>query len=76
MICMAAAIRGMSSVLMKNGTDDDCSDEVSAATAADDLEEKVIKTVLFKDAVKYYEFGATLPSSPAVQCTSNSLGRR
>ena len=43
--------------------DNDCSDEVSAATPAADLEEKVIKTVLFKDAVQYYEFSGTLPSS-------------
>ena len=42
-------------------TDDDCSDE--AATAAD-LEEKIVKTVLFRDSLQYYEFGATLPSSP------------
>ncbi|MEJ2333754.1 MAG: GspH/FimT family pseudopilin, partial [Desulfobulbaceae bacterium] len=40
--------------------DDDCSDE--GGTAAE-LEERVIKTVLFKDAVQYYEFSGTLPSS-------------
>jgi prepilin-type N-terminal cleavage/methylation domain-containing protein len=33
-------------------------------TAAD-LEEKVIKTVLFKDSIKYYNFGATLPAAPS-----------
>jgi prepilin-type N-terminal cleavage/methylation domain-containing protein len=44
------------------GVDDDCSDE--GATAAD-LEEKIIKTVLFRNAVQYYEFGATLPAPPA-----------
>ena len=50
-------------VVDTNLIDDDCSDEVSVATPAEDLEEKVIKTVLFKDAVQYYEFSGTLPSS-------------
>ena len=45
--------------------DDDCSDEVLAASAATDLEEKVIKTVLLKDAVQYYKFGALLPAAPS-----------
>ncbi|MGB3647940.1 MAG: GspH/FimT family pseudopilin, partial [Desulfobulbales bacterium] len=43
--------------------DNSCDGEVSATTPAEDLEEKVIKTVLFKDAVQYYEFSGTLPSS-------------
>ena len=45
--------------------DDDCSDEVLAASAVTDLEDRVIKTVLFKDSVRYYSFGATLPAAPS-----------
>ena len=45
--------------------DDDCSDEVLAASAVTDLEDRVIKTVLFKDSIKYYTFGATLPPAPS-----------
>jgi prepilin-type N-terminal cleavage/methylation domain-containing protein len=42
-------------------TGNDCSDEGASAA---DLEEKVIKTVLFRDSIRYYKFGATLPTSP------------
>lgn len=46
-------------------SDNDCSDEVLAASAADDLEEKIIKTVIFKDPVKFFaEISGSLPSSP------------
>jgi len=48
----------------------DCGDEVLPASAAADLEEKVIKTVLFKDSVRYYSFGATLPAAPSGPSTS------
>ena len=41
--------------------DNDCSDE--AATAAE-LEDKIIKTVLFRDAVQYYD-GTNLPPAPS-----------
>jgi len=45
--------------------DNDCSDEVLAASEATDLEEKVIKTVIFKDPVKFFaEISGSLPSSP------------
>ena len=60
------------------GTDNDCSDEVrssppaTAAEVAADLEEKIIKTVLLRDAVHYYEFDTTLPSSPTGPTPSNS----
>ena len=49
--------------------DNDCQNEVryvppaTAAEQAEELEDKIIKTVLFRDALQYYEFGATLPSS-------------
>ncbi len=47
--------------------DNDCSDEGGSAAA---LEERIIKTVLFKDSVKYYSFGATLPPAPSGPATS------
>lgn len=49
----------------------DCDDEVrssppaTAAEVAEDLADKIIKTVLFSNSVKYYEFGATLPTLPS-----------
>jgi prepilin-type N-terminal cleavage/methylation domain-containing protein len=46
--------------------DDDCSDEGGTATA---LKENVIKTVLFKDSIKFYNFGATLPAAPSGPAT-------
>jgi prepilin-type N-terminal cleavage/methylation domain-containing protein len=42
--------------------DDDCMDEGDTAA---EIEEKIIKTVLFQDAVKYYAFEATLPAAPS-----------
>jgi len=45
----------------ENGNND-CLDE---AGTADELEEKIVKAVLFQDAVRYYEFGATLPAAPS-----------
>ncbi len=54
----------------ENG-DNDCEDEVrssppaTAEEVAGDLQEKIIKTVIFTNSVKYYaEIGGTLPSSP------------
>ena len=44
------------------GTDDSCSDEGDTAA---EIEEKIIKTALFKDSIKYYSFGATLPAAPS-----------
>jgi len=40
--------------------DNDCSDEAATAT---ELEEKIIKTMLFSDSVQYYD-GTNLPPSP------------
>lgn|GEM_PF-999273 len=52
------------------GADDDCSDEGATAT---DLEEKIIKTVLFRNAVQFYKpVGGTLPSSPTGPTPNNS----
>lgn len=48
--------------------DNDCSDEAADAT---ELADKIIKTVIFRDAIQYYDFGATLPSSP-VGATPNT----
>jgi Tfp pilus assembly protein FimT len=45
----------------ENG-DDDCSDE---GGTVDELDEKIVKAVLFQDSVRYYEFGATLPAAPS-----------
>lgn len=47
-------------ICFDEGTVNDCSDE--GATAAD-LEEKVIKTALFNENVKYYDIGATAPAN-------------
>ena len=53
----------------ENG-DNDCRDEVRSSPpatseeVAEDLEEKIIKTVIFQDAVQYYD-GTNLPSSPS-----------
>jgi prepilin-type N-terminal cleavage/methylation domain-containing protein len=44
------------------GIDDDCSDEGGSAI---ELEEKIIKTVLFRDGVRYYKFGTDLPTPPS-----------
>jgi prepilin-type N-terminal cleavage/methylation domain-containing protein len=41
--------------------DNDCSDEAADAT---ELEEKVIKAVVFSNDVHFYKVGATLPTSP------------
>ena len=52
-------------ICFDENSDNDCSDEVLAASAAEDLEEKVIKTVIFKDPVKFFaEISGSLPSSP------------
>jgi prepilin-type N-terminal cleavage/methylation domain-containing protein len=40
--------------------DDDCMDEGDTAA---EIEEKIIKTVLFQDAVKYYDFEDSLPAA-------------
>ena len=51
--------------------DNDCENEVQAtapatpaevAEVAEDLEEKIIKTIIFKEFVKYYEIGGTPPT--------------
>ena len=42
-----------------------CEGEVSVATPAEDIEEKIIKTVLFRNSIRYYEFGTSLPSAPS-----------
>jgi len=50
--------------------DNACSDEGASAA---DLEDKIIKTVLFRDLVRYYKFGATLPASPGGPQTAPAI---
>jgi hypothetical protein len=52
--------------------DNSCDGEVSATTPAEDIEAKIIKTVLFQDAIQYYKFDATLPSSPTGSTPSSA----
>jgi prepilin-type N-terminal cleavage/methylation domain-containing protein len=59
--CFAGGIFQGYVICFDEDTGNDCSDEGASAA---DLEEKVIKTVLFRDSIRYYKFGATLPTSP------------
>lgn len=45
---------------------------INEGASTTDLEEKVIKVVLFRDDVQYYKFDATLPSSPTGPTPSDS----